>query len=332
MKLSIVIPVYNSSKYLDDCLNSLLTQNMSLEDYEIICVNDGSTDNSLSILNNYAIASENIKVINQENKGHSAARNTGLNAAVGKYIWFVDSDDFVEENSISEIVNCMDKNGIDFLTIGLCNVSNESHFISSSKENFIVFDKQPHNFACSGNRIFLREIISKNNISWSIDVHSLDDVLFLFYVQLYSKNRIYTPSVSYFYRESPNSITRIKSSESTIKHINGLRNLINYYQNELRVQKEKYGSDLVLNNINERINLAVKSMLFDAIFVYSFKQRKKLIEDLKSTNAYPYRLIRYDLRPKVSLKRTLMDWSMLFFPIELYYTIYSFILRKFVSF
>ncbi|MCX8531514.1 glycosyltransferase family 2 protein [Chryseobacterium luquanense] len=331
MKLSIVIPVYNSSRYLDDCLNSLLAQNMNAAEYELICVNDGSTDDSLKILNEYSNLHTNIKVISQENKGHSAARNTGLRAATGKYVWFVDSDDFIEENSISTIINCMDEQEIDFLTIGLCNVSNESHFIPTNKQNSIVFEKQPHNISCSGNRIFLREILSENNISWSTDVHSLDDVLFLFYVQLHSKKSFYTPSVNYFYRESPNSISRTKSSESTIKHINGLRNLINYYHGELAIQKEKKGNDSVIKNIDARVNLAVKSMLLDAIFVYDFKERKMLLEDLKSKNQYPYKLIRYDLKPKISVKRTIMDWSMLLFPIEFYYQVYGLILRKFVK-
>lgn len=332
MLLSIVIPVYNSSKYLDDCLGSLLDQDLSRNDYEIICVNDGSTDNSRDILKQYAKLNQNIKLINQENKGHSAARNAGLKAAIGKYIWFVDSDDFVDENSMLSIVNCMEKNEIDFLTIGLRNVSNDAHFTSSNKKTDIFFYKQPHNFACSGNRIILRDILTQNNIFWSNEVYSLDDVLFLFYVQLYAKKGAYTGSIFYYYRESPNSITRTKSRENTIKHINALRKLIENFQIELIRQKKKSAEVSVINNINERISLAIKSMLFEAIFVYNFKESKKLLEELKSNNYYPYKLILYDLRPKVSLKRTLMDWSMLFFPVEIYYLSYSFILRKLMSY
>ena len=330
MLLSIVIPVYNSSKYLDDCLGSLFDQDLSQNEYEIICVNDGSQDNSMEILNKYGYSYSNVKIIDQNNAGHSAARNTGLNVAVGKYVWFVDSDDFVDENSMSAIINCMEKNDIDFLTIGLNNVSNEAHFISANKKNDISFDKQPHNFACSGNRIFLRDILTQNNIVWSNEVYSLDDVLFLFYVQLYAKKKMYTASVFYYYRESPNSITRTKSRENTIKHINALRKLIENFEKELLKLKKNSTEVSVINNINARINLAIKSMLFEAIFVYNFKERKMLLQDLKSNNYYPYKLITYDLRPKVSLKRTLMDWSMLLFPIKLYYLCYSFILRKFI--
>jgi glycosyltransferase involved in cell wall biosynthesis len=155
MKLSIVIPVYNSSNYLDDCLGSLLDQDLNKDKYEIICVNDGSTDNSLDILKLYAEKHQNIKVINQENKGHSTARNVGLKAAKGKYVWFVDSDDFIDGNSLSTIISYMEKNDIDFLTIGLRNVLNETHYnISKNLKSEIILENQPHNFACSGNRIF----------------------------------------------------------------------------------------------------------------------------------------------------------------------------------
>jgi len=332
IKLSIVIPVYNSARYLDDCLQSLLNQDIEPGEYEILCINDGSQDNSLEILNRYAKSYSNIIVIDQNNAGHSAARNTGLNAAVGKYVWFVDSDDFVDENSLLPIVTCMEKNGIDFLTIGLSNVSNEAHFISANKKNEISFDRQPHNFACSGNRIFLRDILTQNDIVWSNEVYSLDDVLFLFYVQLYAKNKVYTGSIFYHYRESPNSITRTKSRENTIKHINALRKLIENFQKELLKQKTNSADVSVIKNINDRISLSVKSMLFDAVFVYNYNERKKLLQELKLDNFYPYKLIAYDLIPKVSLKRALMDWSMLPFPIEIYYLCYSFILQKLLSF
>ena len=95
-KVSIIVPVYNIEKYLAKCLDSLINQ--TLEDIEIICVNDGSTDNSAEILNEYAQKDCRIKIINQDNAGLSAARNTGINAANGEYIGYVDSDDWIDLN------------------------------------------------------------------------------------------------------------------------------------------------------------------------------------------------------------------------------------------
>ena len=101
VKVSVIVPVYNVEKYLKDCLNSVTNQ--TLEDIEIICVNDGSTDNSLAILEDYAKKDSRIKIINQKNKGLSGARNTGMKHVQGEYILFLDSDDWLKEDALSEL-------------------------------------------------------------------------------------------------------------------------------------------------------------------------------------------------------------------------------------
>lgn len=93
-KISIIVPVYNVSEYLPQCIDSLLRQ--TYEETEIICVNDGSTDNSLSILQKYAEESDRVHIINQDNRGVSEARNRGLSVATGDWIMFVDSDDWID--------------------------------------------------------------------------------------------------------------------------------------------------------------------------------------------------------------------------------------------
>ena len=103
MFLSMIIPVYNTEKYLAECLDSCLAQDFPYDDYEIICVNDGSKDGSLDILRSYEARYPNIIVIDQPNGGVSAARNAGLDAARGDYIWFIDADDFIQESVLAEI-------------------------------------------------------------------------------------------------------------------------------------------------------------------------------------------------------------------------------------
>ena len=95
VKVSIIVPVYNVEKYLRQCVDSIVNQ--SLKEIEIICINDGSTDNSLQILEGYAQRDKRIKIINKRNEGLSTARNTGMEYATGEYIGFVDSDDFINE-------------------------------------------------------------------------------------------------------------------------------------------------------------------------------------------------------------------------------------------
>lgn len=127
--LSVVVPVYNTDKYLEKCLNSLLNQD--LNNYEIICVNDGSTDKSLSILKRYSNDHENIKLVTQNNSGQSVARNKGLQLARGKYLYFMDSDDILEENSLTYIISELEKYDLDmyiFDAVSFLDDSDQNNF------------------------------------------------------------------------------------------------------------------------------------------------------------------------------------------------------------
>ena len=132
-KVSIIVPVYNVEKYLERCLNSLINQ--TLKEIEIICINDGSTDNSKLILEKYASDDSRIKIINQENQGLSIARNNGLKAAKGEYIGYVDSDDWISENFYELLYNNAMKYGADIACgeIVRPNASKHKNFLSLSK-------------------------------------------------------------------------------------------------------------------------------------------------------------------------------------------------------
>lgn len=117
MKLSIIIPVYNVEKYIKKCLLSCVTQDISLDKYEIIVVNDGSPDNSKEIIDILAKQYANIHVIEQENSGLSMARNNGLKVAIGEYIWFVDSDDWIENYCLKSIINKLEETTPDLLQL-----------------------------------------------------------------------------------------------------------------------------------------------------------------------------------------------------------------------
>ena len=109
MFLSIITPVYNTAKYLPACLDSLLDQGIPYEEYEVILINDGSTDHSAEILDRYANEYPNLRVIHKENSGVSATRNIALDMAQGEYIWFIDSDDFIEKNVLPELRTLAEK-------------------------------------------------------------------------------------------------------------------------------------------------------------------------------------------------------------------------------
>lgn len=115
-KVSVVIPVFNVEQYLQECLNSVLNQ--TLREIEIICVNDGSYDNSLQILEQYAEKDERISVISQRNRGQSAARNAGLQYAHGKYIYFLDSDDYILPDALEKLYTVAQENDLEVLYFG----------------------------------------------------------------------------------------------------------------------------------------------------------------------------------------------------------------------
>src|SRR5690554_5746847 len=112
-QLSIIIPIYNIEDYLPTCINSILNQ--EFDDYELLLINDGSTDNSGKICDQYALKDNKIRVYHQKNAGVSAARNLGLEKATGEWICFVDRDDSIEQNSLSKMISKLHTNELDLL-------------------------------------------------------------------------------------------------------------------------------------------------------------------------------------------------------------------------
>jgi len=122
--ISVIIPVYNVENYLKECLESVINQ--SFEDLEILCINDESTDNSLNILKEYKNRDSRIQIISQENAGVSAARNTGLNNSTGDYIYFMDSDDYLELEALEEMINLSKNYDLDLLIFEFINFDDKT--------------------------------------------------------------------------------------------------------------------------------------------------------------------------------------------------------------
>ena len=138
-KVSVIVPIYNAEMYIDKCIQSIINQ--TLRDIEIILVDDGSTDRSFEISNKYAKKDERIKIIKQKNKGVGAARNYGVSIATGKFITFIDSDDFVEIDMLEILYNAAINNNCDIIFSGIKIINNndiEYKFTSNSK----IYTKQ----------------------------------------------------------------------------------------------------------------------------------------------------------------------------------------------
>lgn len=195
-KISIIVPVYNREKYLEKCINSIIKQDF--KDIEIICVNDGSTDNSLEILKKLSRQDERIIVIDKKNGGSSSARNAALKIARGKYCLNIDSDDWIEQGyfkalyeraekddldiTISDIKKQNEKTGlveiIKDLNIGSKNINSINYLKSFYTNNFLGY---------TWNKLIKRELYTKNKIFYNENIFLLEDVELIGKLSYFSK-------------------------------------------------------------------------------------------------------------------------------------------------
>ncbi len=132
--VSVIVPVYNTEKYLADCLDSI--KNQTYDNLEIICINDGSTDNSATILQSYANTDPRIKIITQKNQGLSAARNAGIKKSTGNFVTFVDSDDQIEPQMISRMINAVNKNSSDIVACSFKELYPSGKIVHFNRHNY----------------------------------------------------------------------------------------------------------------------------------------------------------------------------------------------------
>lgn len=161
-KVSVVIPVYNTSRYLKECLDSILSQTLS--DIEVICIDDGSTDDSGSMLDAYAQADSRVRVIHQHNQGIAASRNTGMQHVRGSYVYFMDSDDILATNAFEELLTFAEERNTDIVFFGAESFFDEQ-FLSTRKTNYkgtLVYSRKAHYpWVASGQEMLVS--LSKND-------------------------------------------------------------------------------------------------------------------------------------------------------------------------
>ena len=196
-KVSVIIPVYNAEKYLRQCLNSVVNQ--TLQDIEIICIDDGSTDNSLSILNEYKTTDNRIKVLSQDNHTAGAARNLGMSLATGQYIHFLDSDDWIDSDTYQRTTEVIDRTQSDVCIFNYRRYDNvtgnqiEVNLFGDEvkKDKFIVtnFRSEPKRFIYTSvvpwNKLYNRLFLTKNKITFDEIVCANDRT---FYFRVISKS------------------------------------------------------------------------------------------------------------------------------------------------
>lgn len=253
--ISVIVPVYNAECYLSQCVESLLLQ--SFNKFELILVNDGSTDDSGKLCDMYAQKDYRVVVLHQANAGVSTARNAGLSSARGKYIAFVDSDDFCDQQMLMSLVAAVDESGADFGVAGYSYYFDEGRRVDQTidvagacqVEEFVskhlkeAFQKNILSGPCS--KLYRREIISKYKLRYLSEYSIGEDGIFSYDYLYRCSTIVVLPVVLYYYRQRDDG----EHLMSTY-HANAFEALGYYYQSVINLCAKYHVSKDVLNTID----------------------------------------------------------------------------------
>lgn len=303
--LSIIIAVYNTGgeqagKVLYNCLDSILIQKFNSELLEIVCVNDGSTDDSLSTLKNYANKYKNIVLVDQKNTGVGGAKNSGINNASGKYLWFINSDDCIKNGSIDCILRMLNDFMPDIIRVKIKNISEDifdfKKVIKLKKFSY----QQLHNFieppSDDVTSIIRSDIINDNNIRFLPNtVYHSDRLLFVqYFLNINSDRRFLINETVYLRRQRAISETGKVSFSIKAK---------NQYVKDSIIMAEEYKKILDNNNI---IDLNLKNFIqsqqyfFTEVAIVSIPSssfnKKNVVKHLKFIGVYPYPFLWQNLK------------------------------------
>jgi len=222
-KLSIVIPVYNIEPYIQNCLNSILNQ--PFKDFEVICVNDGSSDGSLGVLQ--ACRDERVTIIDKKNEGSGVARNSALAIARGEYVYFVDGDDWIEENSLQKMVDEADRLKTDILIFG-----GLSYYEGKGQNGGYSANKLPKKYlnkvfsaqdikkdifkfpSTAWTKLYRREFLQKNDIKFQ-EIKVGQDQLPFFHSMITAERIALLPENLYCYRKNrKGAVTAVKKKKN----------------------------------------------------------------------------------------------------------------------
>lgn len=290
VKVSVIIPVYNTEDYLEECLDSIINQ--TLKDIEIICVNDGSTDNSLNILNEYAKKDNRINIISQENQGQAVARNNGMKYIKGEYFCFMDADDLLDLNTLEECLKVSEEKSLDFVMYKLINFEDDNKFyttpgydmqvvadsVKNNVFNYKSLDELIFNVTVSPvNKLFNTKFILDNDIRFP-EGTIFEDNLF-FWRMFFNANRCYFIQEYYYKRRRHESSTTGDGNERWVDAIEIYNKvwdifkefgLFNKYKYKLYNNKINFGLYRLDNIKEEYKELFFQSWKTDILYVQDY--------------------------------------------------------------
>lgn len=289
MKLSIIIPVYNSKYYLRKCIESVTQQTFA--DFELLLINDGSTDGSEIICKEFLEKDARIRLINQRNKGASSARNTGLREAKGEYIVFIDSDDFVSKDYLQNFVEHHKSNvNVDLIIHGFSiqDVDRSMKVVQPRSDGNVTINsgKVLKNipFLCLSSpvsKFFKTAIIIENNLSFNEDIDIGEDLVFVMNYLSRTESVYFSAKSDYFYERRSGSLsTSLKSVDDELL---AEELIYDACVNTLKIFGfgEREIEKLMLKELNKHGYRVIFSLYNKGKYIYTRKERLKFIKELK---------------------------------------------------
>ncbi|MBO6213490.1 glycosyltransferase family 2 protein [Algoriella sp.] len=251
MKLSIIIPVYNTEKYIKKCIDSILIQSFS--DYELLLINDGSTDDSAKICDEYSKIDDRIKVLHKKNGGVSSARNLGLDNAEGKFVFFVDSDDYLLEDSLNFLKKEED---VDLYKFKISTLKEHKLTKKDISEITVKLDNELWRY------IFNKEIIDSKSLRF-IDIKYGEDFNFIAKYFSLSKVNKFVDTFVYVYREdTPNSaMNKTKNIQYVFDHFIMIQDIVDFFSSS---PESKLYNDAIIKGFKMLLVLLAKNPMLQA--------------------------------------------------------------------
>ena len=326
MLLSLIIPVYKVEAYIADCLNSILYQLKNQNDVEIVIVNDGSTDNSMKIVEELLEGRNNIQIINQNNQGLSVARNTGLAHAKGEYVWFIDSDDWLLPNAINNILTYINKN----TDIPIFSTILENHI---EKQNKIEQEYYPAKKELSGKEylqlkyrqgasvrfIFKKAFLIRHNLSFYPGILH-EDGLFGYQILYLAEKMLILEKPVYAYRIREKGSIMSSISMRTPKDMLFIhQQLIKFCEEKVAIE-DKLWYRLRIFSILVNLFQFSRPLAFDVNFNQFYKEQKSYIS----------KEAKFVLQHKSSISKQLYRDAMVLKHLPLLLMKFKYIVRKYI--
>lgn len=315
MKLSIIVPIYNGEKYVRNCITSLISQNLSNDEYEIIFINDGSIDKSTDIIEEYMTNHKNIRLISVKNGGQSKARNIGIQNAKGKYLFFVDADDYISEYSISNVLYKALDNNLDMIFFDLKLVNNDDVKKCNYDEDKDLYIQDGINYFADNNvnngpwHFFIsKKFIDDNDLTF-VEGRLCEDGMFLVSTIFNAKKVAYTHTDVYRYVVRENSTTSKKSKEHLYKMIEDFLFAIDYINKYYKYAIDNKYSEQFLRRLESRRNSYIYFMQIRMIKAkVGAKYANEVLKNLRTMGCYKYTRMN---KSEYSDFKTTLIWSIL---------------------